>query len=182
MAEYFDLYDRDLMPTGEKWLRDETKRLPVGRFHAVVNILAVNRDGLILITRRHPDKPFGGWWEISGGSVLAGEKPKDGAARELFEETGLKADPAELRYMGQIIRELSGCVHFFYLFEGDFSAEDIVLQEGETVDSRLVTPSQLAQMAERDEFLGFSFNRLRGVYADIFFDRCEGESRLVLKK
>ena len=181
MAEFLDLLDRSLTPTGEKWERDDSVPIPEGRFHVVVNILCMNKDGLILITQRHPDKPYGGWWEVSGGSVLAGEKPLDGAVRELREETGLSVSPDDLRYMGQIIRERSGCVHNFYFYEGDFSEKDIVLQEGETVDFRLVTPGELAKMAERDEFLGFSYNRLRGVYADIFFDRCEGKSKLVLK-
>ena len=86
-----DLYDRQLMPLGRKYERDDQKRMPKGEFHIVVDILSKNSEGRFLITKRHPDKPYGGMWEISGGSVLAGEKPLDGAARELFEETGLKA-------------------------------------------------------------------------------------------
>ena len=169
MAEYLDLYDRELRPTGEKWERNDSVPIPEGKFHYVVNILCRNKEGKLLITKRHPDKPYGGWWEVSGGSVVSGEIPLDGAVRELFEETGLKAAPSELRYFGQIIRERSGCVHNFYLYEGDFSAEDIVLQEGETVDFRLVTPKELEQMSDRLEFLDFSFNRLRAVFADLFF-------------
>ena len=169
MAEYLDLYDRELRPTGEKWERNDSVPIPEGKFHYVVNILCRNKEGKLLITKRHPDKPYGGWWEISGGSVQAGEKPLDGTVRELFEETGLKAEPSELRYFGQIIRERSGCIHNFYYYEGDFSEKDIVLQEGETVDCRLVTPKEMEEMSERREFLDFSFNRLRAVFADLFF-------------
>ena len=75
MAEYLDLFDRELRPTGEKWERNDSVPIPEGRFHYVVNILCRNKDGKILITQRHPDKPYGGWWEVSGGSVQAGEKP-----------------------------------------------------------------------------------------------------------
>lgn len=169
MPEYWDLYDRQLKPLGRTLLRDGDTKVPEGEFHVVVNILSINKAGRILITKRHPDKPYGSMWEISGGSVLAGEAPLDGAVRELFEETGLKAAPEDLRYMGQIIRERSGCIHNFYLFEGDFSEEDIVLQEGETVDFKLVTPKAIEKMSDSGEFLDFAFNRMRAVFGDIFF-------------
>lgn len=169
MPEYWDLYDRQLKPLGRTLLRDGDTKVPEGEFHEVVNILSINKAGRILITKRHPDKPYGSMWEISGGSVLAGEAPLDGAVRELFEETGLKAAPEDLRYMGQIIRERSGCIHNFYLFEGDFSEEDIVLQEGETVDFKLVTPKAIEKMSDSGEFLDFAFNRMRAVFGDIFF-------------
>lgn len=169
MPEYWDLYNRQLIPLGRVYERDDKKRMPKGEFHIVVNILSINREGRILITKRHPDKNYGDRWEISGGSVLAGEKPLDGAVRELFEETGLKAKPQELRYMGQIIREQSGCVHNFYLYEGDFCEDDIRLQQGETTDFRLVFPRKIERMAESGEFLDYLYNRIRAVYGDIFF-------------
>ena len=101
--------------------------------------------------------------------MLSGERPLDGAVRELFEETGIKATADELSYMGQIIRERSGCIHNFYLYEGDFSQSDITLQEGETVDFSLVTPKEIEQMSQNGEFLDFAFNRMRAVYGDLFF-------------
>ena len=36
------------------------------------------------------------WWFTPGGGLAEGETPAQGAARELLEETGLRADPAEL--------------------------------------------------------------------------------------
>ncbi|MEV7216575.1 NUDIX hydrolase [Kitasatospora cineracea] len=45
--------------------------------------------GRILLVRRTPDDYLGGRWEIPGGSLEPGEHPRDGAARELAEETGL---------------------------------------------------------------------------------------------
>ena len=169
MAEYWDLLDRELAPLGRTVERRTDMVLRKGEFHIVVNIMSVNRDGKILITKRHPDKPHGNGWEITGGSVLAGETAKNGAVRELYEETGLKASADELRYMGQVIRERSGCIHNFYLYEGDFSADDVRLQEGETIDFKLVTPEEIEQMSVNGEFLGFLFNRMRAVYGDIFY-------------
>ena len=169
MSEYWDLYDRELRPLGRTIERIGDTRLHEGEFHYVVNILSMNAQGRILITKRHPDKPYGNMWEITGGSLLAGESVKDGAVRELYEETGIKAAPSELRYMGQIIRERSGCIHNFYLYTGDFNENDIVLQAGETVEHRLVTPQEIERMSVNGEFLDFAFNRMRAVYGDIFF-------------
>ena len=166
MAELWDLYDLDLKPLNRTHIRGE--QLSEGEFHIVVNILSVNKSGKILITKRHPDKPFGGKWEISGGSVIAGETPLEGAKRELFEETGLNAEINKLLYMGQIIREQSGCIHNFYLYSEDFSEKDITLQQTETVDFKLVSADEIYEMAKSGEFLDFSYNRIKAVYADIF--------------
>ena len=87
MAEFWDLYNENKEPLNQRHKRGEP--LPEGKYHLVVDILSVNPYGKILITKRHPDKHYGGMWEISGGSVIAGETPLEGAKRELFEETGL---------------------------------------------------------------------------------------------
>lgn len=165
MPELWDLYDRNRIPLGRTHIRGE--KLGKGEFHIVVNILSVNGDGKILITKRHSDKPFGGKWEISGGSAVAGETSVQGAVRELFEETGLKAKEDELDYCGTIVRTPSGCLHDFYLYKGDFSEKDIVLQEGETVDFRLAAPEALYEMARDGEFLDFVYNRIKALYSNI---------------
>ena len=171
MAEFWDLYDRDQNPLGKTLERNGDTIPEQGEFHFVVNILSINKDGKILITKRHPDKTYGNLWEITGGSVLEGEDPIHGAIRELYEETGLKADISELKYMGQIIRERSGCIHNFYIYNGDFNSADIVLQDNETVSFRLVFPEEIAKMSNDGLFLDFQFNRMRAIYGDLFFKR-----------
>jgi 8-oxo-dGTP pyrophosphatase MutT (NUDIX family) len=41
-----------------------------------------------------PDR--GSWWFTPGGGLESGETHRDGAVRELFEETGLRCDPEAL--------------------------------------------------------------------------------------
>ncbi|MEU4842409.1 NUDIX hydrolase [Nocardia testacea] len=53
--------------------------------------VAVFRDGKLLVVRRVPGGYLGGMYELPGGGVESGESLTEGAARELFEETGLVA-------------------------------------------------------------------------------------------
>ncbi|MDE7243643.1 MAG: NUDIX domain-containing protein [Oscillospiraceae bacterium] len=88
--ELWDAYDRDGKPLGFDLVRGEP--FPEGAWHLVADIFSVTKDGRVLLTRRHPEKSWGGYWEYTGGSVLKGETPLQGALRELREETGITAD------------------------------------------------------------------------------------------
>jgi ADP-ribose pyrophosphatase YjhB (NUDIX family) len=55
----------------------------------------VLRDGAILLARLSPEVPFEGW-TLPGGGVDHGEHPRDALRREIYEETGLHAEPGRL--------------------------------------------------------------------------------------
>ena len=171
MPEMWDVYDINRKPLGKLHDRAKYSEDPLleGEYHIVVNIVSVNSDGKILVTKRHPDKTFGGLWEITGGSIVAGENSADGAERELFEETGLSAERS-LEYRGTIVRPQTNSIHDFYLFRGAFGEGDIRLQEGETTDFRLVTAGELCGMAQVGELIGFVYDRIKAVFPDILED------------
>ena len=79
--ELWDAYDREGRPLGFDLVRGEL--MPEGVWHMVVEIYAATPDGRLLVTRRHPDKSWGLYWEVTGGSVVKGETPAQGAVREL---------------------------------------------------------------------------------------------------
>lgn len=60
----------------------------------VVMLLPVD-DGLLLIRRAH--EPGLGKWAFPGGFVNLGETWQEAGAREVFEETQVRIDPAEIR-------------------------------------------------------------------------------------
>ena len=48
------------------------------------------KEGKILLARKRPDKPLGGFWEFPGGKIEANEEPINALKRELLEELGLE--------------------------------------------------------------------------------------------
>lgn len=69
-----------------------------GEHRATGRVLLRNRDGEILLLLTHFDPEVGlpPRWLTPGGGIDAGETPRQAAARELFEETGLVVDEIEL--------------------------------------------------------------------------------------
>jgi len=67
-------------------------QLPVQRTISV----AVVRDDRVLCLRRTAER--GGFWQLITGRIEAGESPREAAARELLEETGVRSDVMPLRY------------------------------------------------------------------------------------
>ena len=55
----------------------------------------VRRGAELLMTRRPAGGPLGGLWEFPGGKIEGEERPADALAREVREELGVGARPAE---------------------------------------------------------------------------------------
>ncbi len=78
----------------------------VPRFDVAATLLEYYpKDGgplAVLFLLRHIDKPQGGTWCLPGGKVDPGETLAAAAARELFEETGLRVPEAELSFVESV--------------------------------------------------------------------------------
>jgi putative (di)nucleoside polyphosphate hydrolase len=63
-------------------------------YRPCVGIMLINRHGRIWLGRRSsvPDEEGSGhWWQMPQGGIDEGEEPVTAAARELFEETGVRS-------------------------------------------------------------------------------------------
>lgn len=137
MAEYWDLYDLHGNLTDEKYRRDSDDPFPLDKYHIVVEIYTVHR-GCLLMTKRDERKPFGGLWEFTGGSVIAGENSRTGASRELAEETGIIQNGENLIHL---FSRLNGDGKMNWVYDSYLAVipdsdprPTVVYQEGETVD------------------------------------------------
>ena len=128
--EFNDVYDKYRNLTG-KLHRRGTRWLP-GEYGLVVCVWVYDGRGHILLTRRAKGKSFAGTWENSGGAVQAGETSLQAVARELFEETGIHAEPEEFELL--VSDKDRNVFYDHYCLRRDVPIKDIVLLPGETDD------------------------------------------------
>ena len=126
--EFNDIYDKDRNLTGEIHKRGTPWK--AGQYGLVVCVWVYDDNGHLLLTRRAPGKSFAGTWENSGGAAQAGENSLQAICRELFEETGIRAEEEEFVLLGS---DRDRIAHYdFYCLRRNIPIEQIVLQPGET--------------------------------------------------
>ena len=129
--EFIDVLDEKGKHLGFSKPQAEVHRK--GLWHAGVHIWIYNSKGEILLQKRSLKKKIrpGKWCVAVGGHVSAGEKPREAAVREAFEELGIKLKPSELQKAGRIkvsrfLPELNGYKNefnyvFLWKFDGKIS-------------------------------------------------------------
>jgi 8-oxo-dGTP diphosphatase len=81
----------------------------------IVGVLAVVLRGEKVLVVRRANPPMAGRWGFPGGVLELGETVAEGAMRELFEETGVVADPiGPLTVIDTIDRDDEGGIRFHY--------------------------------------------------------------------
>lgn len=157
--ELWDIYDKDKKPTGRTMKRNDWC-LKDGEYHLTVLGVVCRPDGKFLITKRVMTKAWApGWWEVSGGAVMAGESSEEAVKREVLEETGLDVTDAEGGYVFSYKRENPGeGDNYFvdiYRFVMDFDESDVRPQEAETDGFMLATVDEIKEFAEQGIFLHY---------------------------
>ena len=147
MSEWNDVYDEDRRLTGRVHQRGTP--WPEGEYGLVVCVWVYDGQGRFLLTRRAREKSYAGSWENSGGAVKAGETSLQAIARELFEETGIRAEPEEF----EKINEGRDSVTFydFYCIRRAPALEEIRLLPGETDGVMWADYGQIHRMIETGE-------------------------------
>ncbi len=140
--ELNDIYDEHRHLTGRVHKRGTAWKS--GEYGLVVCVWVYDGKGKLFMTRRAPEKTFAGTWENSGGAALAGETSLQAIARELFEETGIRALPEEFELLDT--GRDKNMFYDFYCLRKEFSLEQVTLLPGETDDAKWVTFSQVHEM------------------------------------
>ena len=133
--EYWDIYDKNKQRTGRTMQRNDFTMQP----------------GAL-------DKHWApGWWEVSGGGVMAGEDSADAVRREVLEETGLDVAGAEGGYLFSYMRESEGDNYFvdIYRFFLDFDENDVTPQLAEMQGFKLADKAEIESLAAQGIFLHY---------------------------
>lgn len=128
--ELNDVYDGHRNLTGK--VHQRGSHWAEGEYGLVVCVWVYDGRGHVLLTRRAKGKSFSGTWENSGGAVQAGETSREAIARELFEETGIRANPEEFELLAS--DKERNMFYDHYCLKRCIGLKDIVLQPGETDD------------------------------------------------
>lgn len=148
-SEIWDAYDKNENKLGLDIYRDQP--VPEGVYHIVVEIYVFSADGRVLITQRDEHKHYPLKWENTGGSILKGETPIQGAIRELKEETGITVSEEQLQLAYTDVCEPS---RIYKCFVAHVTGnEKIILQEGETVDYKWLPYDEFLEFIKTDKFV-----------------------------
>jgi len=134
--------DELIEPTGVRTMRE------VVTHPGSVVVLPVLEDGRIVMVRqyRHATRQF--LWELVAGRMEAGENPRQGAARELQEETGYRAKRIRVFMSFYPTPGFLEERMFLLLAEG-LTAGPASPEDDEKLEVRMYTPGEIERMIQR---------------------------------
>ena len=155
--EYFDVYDFNVKNTKAIVPRDNCQEIlkKINGYHIVIlGLIVVNHN--VLIDQRALSKDYGGYWEIPGGGLKAGETSKQGMVRELYEELGLCIDINQLTLAKSFTDDNWRIIYHIYLIQlNDFAMDQLTIQKDELKCVALVSKEEFKQMMVTDYVLRF---------------------------
>lgn len=132
------------LPSGRRSRREVVEH-PGG-----VAVVAVDRDGSVILVRQYRYPVRSALWEIPAGKLDPGESPRECAARELEEETGYRA--GHLEEVVPFYTSPGFCDEVLYLFFAqDLAAGQDTPEEDELIETRRVRRAELDEMMARGE-------------------------------
>jgi len=102
---------------------------------------------VLLVLRARP--PYAGRWSLPGGRIKPGERAREAALRELFEETGVTAQISGLAEIVDVIHTPKGVLSTHYVisvFFGTWLAGE-PLAASDAADARFVPLRELADLS-----------------------------------
>lgn len=158
MEEYVDILTKNGIKTGNVCTKKEVHNL--GLWHASIQLWIVNSKQEVLIQKRASNKDsYPGLWDISvAGHLTAGDTPEIAAIRETKEEIGLNIQEKDLIFLKKVKRSKTPKASFFdnefnylYLLKNDFSLNELVLQEDEVDQVKLISVNEFKQQLKQNK-------------------------------
>lgn len=164
VAEFWDIYNEK----GKKKNKiiKKGQLLLKGEYHLVVESWIRCGENEFLIQRRSANKKLfpNMWYCSAGGSVLAGEEPRDGIIREVKEELGIDVSSDKIRLKRIIVEDYS--IFYIYLIDREITIDDLVLQREEVSEAKIVSSEEIKELIKSGEMIYLD-------YYDKFFKSVE---------
>lgn len=151
--EVVDLFNKDRKPLNKQ----KGKYLPFdeGEYMQICHVCIFNDKNEMLIQQRALDKiDHPGKWDISsGGGVLTNETIYDAAARELYEELGIKYDFSNERVYFTMHYDKGFDDYFLIRINKDINEFSYPLDE--VLNIRWASLNEILSMMDNDEFIKY---------------------------
>jgi 8-oxo-dGTP pyrophosphatase MutT (NUDIX family) len=146
---WIDIQHLDIrLPDGQVW-RDI--HMVDYRFSAAA-VIPIGDDGRILLIDHYRVFTDTRGWEAPAGKIDEGETPEQGAARELMEETGHRAE--SFKYLGHYHPSNGSSNQVFHVFVGrGITRVDDIQDTNEVIGLRWFTSQEVREMIARNEIL-----------------------------
>lgn len=151
--EIIDVYDRHrnklrTAPRGEKLGENE--------YRLVIHVCIFNSNDKLLIQKRQPfKKGWPGLWDVTvGGCAQAGESSADAAARELFEELGIRYDFTDIRPSVSV--GFTAGFDDYYIIEREVEPDTLRLQYEEVEKAEWADKDRVLSMIGGGSFIPYN--------------------------
>lgn len=155
--ESWVLYDKNKKPLGKTVPRNF--KTQENEYHFGVHIWVKSKDKFLIFKRSATKFTFPGYYEMIGGGVNGNDSTIETAVRELFEESGIKADPSELKFMFNIRVDAGEYGIVFaefddvFLLERDIDISKIKIEEGKNLDPQFLTKQEVLNLIDTGKFV-----------------------------
>lgn len=146
LLDYYDSENKEKLGTKERDLVHEENL-----WHREVSVWVLNENKELLVQKRSANKKQApNKYGLCAGHIDPNETPVQTAIRETFEETGIKVEEKDLKFLEIYVNNEEGNKHFkyMYLVRTTMKIEDMTMQPEEVSELKYITLAELRKIVE----------------------------------
>lgn len=103
-------------------------------------------EGKILLLKRALGKSEGGKWGVPAGKIEQAENSRDAVIRETFEETAIKLNELELKFLGKLFVRKPEIDYVYYMYHWKADHNPVVILNGEHEEFKWLTVEEIENL------------------------------------